>query len=245
MAVGQLDAWASSAVVAADSSMQWSKAQIVEGDKWYLQNGFHPSLEKQDPVPCSYNLDARLTLVTGPNMGGKSTLLRVAGVCTVLAHSGLMVPAEDFGCPLTDAVLVRIGAGDDLRRGVSTFMAEMLDVASAFRVATASSLVLIDELGRGTGSSEGFGLAWSICKHLSVDIGSRVLCATHFQELALMEKSLASVQNLSLQVLTTDKLAFTYKVLREPCHKSFGVNVARMAGIPSNVADNAENLIKK
>lgn len=218
MVVGQFDAWAATAAVAVESSLPWSVATIETG--WSLCNGFHPSLERHDPVPCSYDLHTKLTLVTGPNMGGKSTLLRVAGVCTLLAHCGLLVPAERFSCPLIDAILVRIGAGDDIRKGVSTFMAEMLDVASAIRLATARSLVLIDELGRGTGSSEGFGLAWAICRLLAVDIAAIVLCATHFQELALMQKSIDSVQNLSLQVLTADRISFTYQVLREPCEKS-------------------------
>ena len=204
-----------------------------------IKNARHPVVECGDGVhfvPTDYALDdqGRLVIVTGPNMGGKSTHIRGLACLAIMAQAGSLIPA-DAGCtlPLFDAILARVGAGDSLQRGVSTFMAEMLEASMILRSATAQSLVIIDELGRGTSTYDGFGLAWAISEQL-VRQKATCLFATHFHELTqLSESNPVKNRHVTAHVdENTGALAFLYEVADGPCTESFGIKVAELAGFP-------------
>lgn len=145
----------------------------------------HVCIKNCIPNNCDLS-EHRTIILTGPNMGGKSTYIRTVGVCTYLAHIGCYVPAEDFETPIIDAIITRVGASDLQVKGISTFMSEMLESSCMLETATKQSLVLIDELGRGTSTSEGFGIAWEICAYLHRHISPFCLFATHFHEMTRM-----------------------------------------------------------
>jgi len=194
-----------------------------------------------------------LSLVTGPNCGGKSTYIRSVGVAVLLAQVGACVPAAGMEWTLVDKVLCRVGASDNQLQGVSTFMAEMLETRALLAAATPRSLVIVDELGRGTSTFDGFGLAWAVAERLagSAALQCRTLFATHFHELCDMEKALppGRVQNLHFSAETPapvspssspTELTLTYEVRPGPCDRSFGVHVARLAKFPEEVVREAQ-----
>ncbi|RHY16065.1 hypothetical protein DYB25_006589 [Aphanomyces astaci] len=212
----------------------------VSASGFVVDGARHPCVELQDGVqfiPNNVDMDAhtsRFQLITGPNMGGKSTYIRALGAITVMAQIGSFVPATSAMLPIVDKLLVRVGAGDMQQRGVSTFMLEMLEAAVICRKATARSLVIIDELGRGTSTYDGFGLAWAISDFL---VRRRCWCvfATHFHELTALGGS-DGVVNKHLTAHTADNhIAMVYEVRPGPCLESFGIHVAEMAGFPPSV----------
>lgn len=250
--LGELDVLSSFAFMALGARSDYCRPTIVPaGEGLVLKQARHPIVEENMDDAGAFianDIDMRagreadtggaLLLVTGPNMGGKSTYIRTAGVVTLLAHIGAFVPAREARVPLTDRILARVGAGDNQHRAISTFMAEMLETASILRAATSKSLVLIDELGRGTGTMDGFGLAHAISSHIATKIKASCLFATHFYELTALADKIESVRNFHVTASVnerTNHLTFLYEVQEGACDKSFGVHVAEMAHFPASV----------
>jgi DNA mismatch repair protein MutS len=186
-----------------------------------------------------------IALITGPNMGGKSTYLRQAALLVVMAQSGCFVPAERMRLGLVDRIYTRIGASDNVARGRSTFMVEMTETAAILNTATARSLVLLDEMGRGTATYDGLSLAWATVEHLHEKIGARTLFATHYHELTLLAERLARLKNLRVTVKeTASGIVFLHTVEAGAASKSYGIEVARLAGLPAGVIARAREVLK-
>jgi len=198
-----------------------------------------------DLVEGSGVQSASIALITGPNMGGKSTYLRQAALLVVMAQSGCFVPAERMRLGLVDRIYTRIGASDNVARGRSTFMVEMTETAAILNTATARSLVLLDEMGRGTATYDGLSLAWATVEHLHEKIGARTLFATHYHELTLLEERLARLKNLRVTAKeTTGGIVFLHTVEAGAANKSYGIEVARLAGLPGSVLARAREVLK-
>jgi DNA mismatch repair protein MutS len=208
-------------------------------------------------VPNSISLEAHLSessappagasiaLITGPNMGGKSTYLRQAALTVVMAQCGCFVPAERMRLGLVDRVYTRIGASDNVARGRSTFMVEMTETAAILNTATARSLVLLDEMGRGTATYDGLSLAWATVEYLHDEVGARTLFATHYHELTLLEERLSRLKNLRVTVKeTSNGIVFLHTVEAGAASKSYGIEVARLAGLPIGVIARAREVLK-
>ncbi|MDO4219102.1 MAG: DNA mismatch repair protein MutS [Synergistaceae bacterium] len=189
----------------------------------------------------------RIAILTGPNMAGKSTYLRSAALITVMAHMGSFVPAEDAHIGLVDRIFSRIGAHDELSRGQSTFMVEMVETANILRNATERSLVILDEVGRGTSTYDGMAIAWSVLEFLqgAMQEKPRVLFATHYHELTDLAQVLPGIINLSMAIEeTNDGIVFLHRVVEGAANRSYGIEVARLAGVPSVVLKRSEELLK-
>jgi len=200
-------------------------------------------------VPNSVHLNAdagpSVLLITGPNMGGKSTYLRQAALLVIMAQCGCFVPAEQMRLGLVDRIYTRIGASDNVSRGRSTFMVEMTETAAILNTATNRSLVLLDEMGRGTATYDGLSLAWATVEHLHDRIGARTLFATHYHELTLLTERLERLKNLRVTVKeTSGGIVFLHSVEAGPANKSYGIEVARLAGLPAAVISRAREVLK-
>ncbi len=185
-------------------------------------------------------------IITGPNMGGKSTYLRQVALIVLLAHIGSFVPAQAANIGSIDQIFTRIGASDDLAGGRSTFMVEMTEAANILHNATAKSLVLMDEIGRGTSSFDGLALAWSIAQSLAQHNKCLTLFATHYFELSKLPELSSAIKNMHFSAIEqNDNLAFLYKILPGPTAKSFGLQVAKLAGIPAAVIQAAKQKLQE
>jgi DNA mismatch repair protein MutS len=223
------------------------------GDEGVLRvrNGRHPVLEQnlneERFVPNDTQLDSqvRIALITGPNMAGKSTYIRQVALLGLLAHTGSFVPAEQARIDLVDRIFTRIGASDDLARGQSTFMVEMCETANILNNSTTRSLIVLDEIGRGTSTFDGLSLAWSIVEHLHNQIGAKTLFATHYHELTELAGRLPRVKNFNVAVREWhDQVVFLRKIVEGGTDKSYGIQVARLAGVPKPVLERAKEILR-
>ncbi|MDF1701685.1 MAG: DNA mismatch repair protein MutS, partial [Planctomycetota bacterium] len=187
----------------------------------------------------------RIALITGPNMAGKSTYIRQTAIVVLMAQMGSFVPASKARIGLCDRVFTRVGAEDDLARGQSTFMVEMSEAAYILNHATSKSLVILDEVGRGTSTFDGIAIAWSLTEYLSEVTGARTLFATHYAELTRLSDELDSVQNLNVAVREWgDSIVFLRRIQPGATDRSYGIHVARLAGVPEAVVERARGILK-
>jgi DNA mismatch repair protein MutS len=183
-------------------------------------------------------------LITGPNMAGKSTYIRQVALIVLLAHTGSFVPAVEARIDLVDRIFTRIGASDDLTRGQSTFMVEMTETANILNNATPRSLVVLDEIGRGTSTFDGLSLAWSIVEYLHNQAGAKTLFATHYHELTELAQRLPRLRNFNVAVREwREQIVFLRKIIEGGTDKSYGIHVARLAGVPKEVLDRARQIL--
>jgi DNA mismatch repair protein MutS len=186
----------------------------------------------------------QIVLITGPNMAGKSTYIRQVALITLLAHTGSFVPAVEARIDLVDRIFTRIGASDDLTRGQSTFMVEMTETANILNNATPRSLIVLDEIGRGTSTFDGLSLAWSIVEHLHNQVGAKTLFATHYHELTELAQRLPRLKNFNVAVREwRDQIVFLRKIVEGGTDKSYGIHVARLAGVPKEVLERAKVIL--
>jgi len=225
----------------------WNRPTIHDDDRLIAKGLRHPVLEVQTGfVPNDIRLDRKrkFLLITGPNMGGKSTHLRCAALLSILAQAGSFVPANSAQIGMVDRIFTRVGASDDIRRGRSTFMMEMMEVAHILKRATSNSLILLDEIGRGTSTFDGLSIAWSVTEDICKRIGARTLFATHYHQLIGLEGDAEGLVNVHVQVAESDgELKFLHTVADGPCDDSYGVQVAALAGLPRHVVERSGDLL--
>ena len=218
-----------------------------------IKNGRHPIVEAVAKstafVPNDTNLDEkenRCMIITGPNMAGKSTYMRQVALITLMAQIGSFVPADSAEISLTDRIFTRVGASDDITLGQSTFMVEMVEVATILNNATDKSLLILDEIGRGTSTIDGLSIAWAVIEEISRNIGAKTLFATHFHELSELEGVLDGVKNFQILIKEIGgTIVFLHKIVRGSASKSFGIEVAELAGIPKNVVTRAKTIMRQ
>jgi DNA mismatch repair protein MutS len=250
-AIGMVDALLSLALTADDHG--WRRPEVNAGLRLSIKAGRHPLVEHGLPagsfVPNDLELDPdgdQIVILTGPNMAGKSTFLRQAAVIVLLAQCGSFVPAESAVVGLADRIFTRVGAHDDITAGMSTFMVEMTETANILNHATRSSLVIFDEVGRGTSTYDGLSIAQAVVEHLheSPKLGSRTLFATHFHELTALAESLQRVTNQRVEVLEDgETVRFLHRVVPGGADRSYGIHVAALAGLPSGVIARARHVL--
>lgn len=249
-AIAELDLTAALAQLAVEG--RYVRPRFSESGEMRVVAGRHPVIEKLTEtqgtrfIPNDIYLDGErfLAVITGPNMGGKSTYLRQAALMSILAQTGSFVPADEALLPVIDRVFTRIGAADNLARGRSTFMVEMTETAVILNTATPRSLIVLDEIGRGTSTYDGLALAWAVLEHIHENIRAKTLFATHYHELTELEQQFEGIRNLHVSVKEAgDQILFLRKVEPGAADRSYGIEVARLAALPLAVIDRAQQIL--
>jgi DNA mismatch repair protein MutS len=251
-AIAELDVTVALAGIAAEN--HYARPTFSEAGIMDIRAGRHPVIEKISAetsgrfIPNDLYLDNNenlISVITGPNMGGKSTYLRQAALIAILAQMGSYVPADAATLPIIDRIFTRIGASDNLARGRSTFMVEMTETAVILNTATPNSFIVLDEIGRGTATYDGLALAWSVVEHVHRQTRAKTLFATHYHELTELAEELQGVRNLQVSVKEAgDKIIFLRKVEPGKADRSYGIEVARLAGLPISVIERAREVLK-
>lgn len=252
-AVAQIDTLTSLALVAEQNN--YVRPHINEKGVIDIKDGRHPVVEKMIPNDMFITNDTylndrkkRISIITGPNMAGKSTYMRQTALIVLMAQIGSFVPASSADIGLVDRIFTRVGASDDLASGQSTFMVEMTEVANILRNATSSSLLILDEIGRGTSTFDGLSIAWAVIEHISNSklLGAKTLFATHYHELTELEGKIDNVNNYCIAVKEKgDDIIFLRKIVKGGADKSYGIQVAKLAGVPSSVIDRAKEIVEE
>ena len=252
-AVAQIDAFASLALTAERN--QYVRPKINEKGTIDIRDGRHPVVEKMIPSEMFIANDTylddkknRISVITGPNMAGKSTYMRQTALIVLMAQIGSFVPASSANIGLVDRIFTRVGASDDLASGQSTFMVEMTEVANILRNATSKSLLILDEIGRGTSTFDGLSIAWAVIEHISNSklLGAKTLFATHYHELTELEGKISNVNNYCIKKKKKgDDIIFLRKIVKGGADKSYGIQVARLAGVPESVTSRAKEIVEE
>jgi DNA mismatch repair protein MutS len=247
-ALAQLDVLAAFAETA--RLHNYCRPQLGDEGVLTIRDGRHPVLEQQlvderfVPNDAGFDSEMQIALITGPNMAGKSTFIRQVALLTLLAHTGSFLPAAAARIDLVDRIFTRIGASDDLSRGQSTFMVEMSETANILNNATGRSLIVLDEIGRGTSTFDGLSLAWSIVEYLHNHTGAKTLFATHYHELTELSVRLPRLKNFNVAVREwQDQIVFLRKIVAGGTDKSYGIQVARLAGVPRTILERAKQIL--
>lgn len=226
----------------------------INNDKYIdIKDGRHPVIEKLTRnemfVPNDTHIDNdryRMSIITGPNMAGKSTYMRQVALITLMAHVGCFVPAKSADICVVDKIFTRVGASDDLSQGQSTFMVEMSEVSNILNNATENSLIILDEIGRGTSTYDGLSIAWSVVEYITTKIKAKTLFATHYHELSELESKMECIKNYRILIKESgDKITFLRKIVEGNVDKSYGIQVANLAGLPKEVITRAKEIISK
>lgn len=250
--IASLDVLTSFATVAED--MNYTMPEVNDGPEIIITNGRHPVIEKMLPRGSFVGNDTylnktsdRLSIITGPNMAGKSTYMRQVALITLMAQIGSFVPADSAKIGVVDKIFTRVGASDDLSMGESTFMVEMMEVANILKDATSNSLIILDEIGRGTSTYDGLSIAWAVAKYISDTdkCGAKTLFATHYHELIELENEQEGVKNYSIAVKEKgEDIIFLRKIVEGGTDESYGIHVAKLAGVPKEVLKSANEILK-
>jgi len=249
--IAALDCITSFAAIAKDNKYVRPKI-IPQGGELIISEGRHPvveALSREKFVPNDVLLDGdenRTMIITGPNMAGKSTYMRQTALITLMAHVGCYVPAKSATIPIVDRIFTRVGASDNLILDQSTFMVEMSEIATILKDATADSLLILDEVGRGTSTYDGLSIAWAVTEYLTQKVRAKTMFATHYHELTELEGNMQGVKNYRVTVKEIGgSIVFLRKIARGGANKSFGIEVAALAGVPKEVTEKAKKLLKK
>jgi DNA mismatch repair protein MutS len=249
-AIAQLDVLISLAMLARQQN--YCRPELVAESKIRIIDGRHPVIEDIGEsgsfVPNDIYVDNKdngmIQLITGPNMAGKSTFIRQAALLCIMAQIGSFIPAREAEIGICDRIFARVGASDEIARGYSTFMVEMIETARILNQGTARSLVILDEIGRGTSTYDGISLAWAICEYLHNNIGCRTFFATHYHELTDLADNYPQVRNLNVAVNElNDDVVFLHKIIKGAADKSYGIHVAKLAGIPKDVTNRSREIL--
>ncbi len=233
------------------SSNNYVRPEVEEGEEVRIEEGRHPVLERlrklERFVPNDITLnctDSKLLIITGPNMAGKSTIIRQTALIVLMAQIGSFVPAKAAKIGLVDRIFTRVGASDDLSRGQSTFLVEMNEAANILHHATRNSLIILDEIGRGTSTFDGISIAWAVAEFIHDRIGAKALFATHYHELVELALTKPGIKNFNIAVKEwNDQIIFLRRLVEGGSSHSYGIQVARLAGLPPEVLDRAKEIL--